>query len=67
MKHRRDYSQPGYPYGLSEYTDQSADQDIIGEKWDKVGVDRDVRGNTTMPARNVPTQAEADAIKRQVD
>lgn len=65
MKHYRDYSQPGDPYGLSEYTAQSADQDVIGEKWEKAGGDRDVRGNTTMPARGVPTQAEADAIKEQ--
>lgn len=66
MKHYRDYSQPGDPYGLAEYTSQSADQDV--ERAPRVAVDDlvDVRGNEMLPARNVPTQAEADAIKAEI-
>lgn len=58
----RDYSQPGDPYGVAEYTSQSADQDLTGPVWQKSGGDRDVRGNTMFIPRGIPTQAEADAI-----
>ena len=65
--HNRDYSQPGDPYRIAqEYTAQSADQDVIGEQWNKAGGDRDVRGNSVMKPRGVPTQAEADAIRRSL-
>ena len=58
MKHYRDYSQPGDPYGISSYTSQSADQDV--ERIPRVAVTEsvDVRGNEILTARNVPTQAE---------
>ena len=61
----RDYSQTGDPYGISEYTSQSADQELHGKVWRKSGGDRDVRGCTTIKPRGIPTQAEADAIVRE--
>jgi hypothetical protein len=49
---KRDYSGPGDPYGIEEVmTAQSA------------AVDE--RGMSKSPSRSVPTQAEADVIKRQ--
>ena len=59
----RDYSQPGDPYGISEMTAQSADTDVLGTPWKKSGGDRDVRGNTLVRPRGVPTQAEADELR----
>jgi hypothetical protein len=59
----RDYSQPNDPYGISEMTAQSADQDVNGPVWRRSGGDRDVRGNTLVKPRSVPTQEECDAIK----
>lgn len=58
----RDYSQPGDPYGVSEYTAQSADSEVDGLGWKKSGGDRDIRGNSLIQPRSIPTQAEADAI-----
>lgn len=66
MKHYRDYSQPGDPYGISSYTSQSADQDIERTPRAAVADSVDLRGNETLPARNVPTQDEADAIKAEL-
>lgn len=60
----RDYSQPGDPYGIiSEYTAQSADQSVERAPRPS-GEGLDVRGNQSVPARGIPTQAEADAIMR---
>lgn len=59
----RDYSQLGDPYKISEYTAQSADQELHDTVWKKSGGDRDIRGNTLIQPRSIPTQAEADAIK----
>jgi hypothetical protein len=61
----RDYSQIGDPYGISEYTAQSADGDVNGPVWRKSGGDRDVRGCTLILPRGVPTQAEADLVKQK--
>lgn len=62
----RDYSQDGDPYGIaSEYTAQSPDQDSSGVVWKKSGGDRDVRGNSLIQPRSIPTQAEADAITKE--
>jgi hypothetical protein len=59
----RDYSQAGDPYHIAEeYTAQSAAQDSPGPVWKKVGGDRDVRGNSLIAVRGLPTQAEADAV-----
>jgi hypothetical protein len=63
----RDYSQDGDPYGVSEYTAQSADQDVAETLWRKSGGDRDVRGCSLVQPRSVPTQAEADAIKGAIN
>lgn len=60
----RDYSQAGDPYHIAEeYTSQSAAQDAPA--WKKVGGDRDVRGNSLIAVRGLPTQAEADAVVAQ--
>lgn len=58
----RDYSQPGDPYHISEYTAQSADQDVAVSNRKTSGM-VDVRGNTIIAPRGIPTQEEADAIK----
>lgn len=58
----RDYSQHGDPYGISEYSNQSAD--TINPSPKHTRPDGDVRGNTQMVARGIPTQAEADAVMR---
>lgn len=58
----RDYSQPGDPYDISEYTAQSADTDLSRPSWKKSGGDRDGRGNHILLPRGLPTQEEADAI-----
>jgi len=58
----RDHSQPGDPYRIAEYISQSADTSPSTPKRDRS--DGDVRGNTLLPARAIPTQAEADAIMR---
>lgn len=58
----RDYSQPGDPYGISEYTEQSADSDVADRKPAATG---DPRGNTVLNPRSVPTQEEADSARRQ--
>ena len=58
----RDYSQTGDPYGISEYTAQSADTDVT-DRPHYAGSSNDVRGNTIFQPRSVPTQAEADALK----
>jgi hypothetical protein len=63
MKHLRDYSQPGDPYGISEYTAQSADQDVQVRHKSAGIAGVDIRGNEALPPRGIPTQAEADAIK----
>ena len=59
----RDYSQPNDLYGISEMTAQSADQDVNGPVWRKSGGDRDVRGNSILKPRSIPTQEECDRIK----
>ena len=59
----RDYSAPGDPYHIGEMTAQSADQDVNGPVWRKSGGDRDVRGNTILKPRSIPTQEECDRIK----
>jgi len=58
----RDYSQPGDPYRISEYTAQSADQDVESVGRQK-SPSTDARGNSVCAPRALPTQAEADAIK----
>ena len=63
----RDYSQEGDPYHISEYTSQSADQDMRGKAWNKSGGDRDIRGNSLIQPRSLPTQDEANAIVQQKD
>lgn len=60
----RDYSQPGDPYGIAEYTAQSADQDTTSGKRSQGSSAVDVRGNEVLKPRGIPTQAEADAIVR---
>ena len=60
----RDYSQPGDPYGISEYTSQSADQDVAGSHRRDEARAVDVRGNTLFVPRSIPTQAEADALAK---
>jgi hypothetical protein len=62
----RDYSQPNDLYGISEMTAQSADQDVNGSVWRKSGSDRDVRGNTLIKPRGIPTQEECDRIKGEL-
>jgi hypothetical protein len=62
----RDYSQDGDPYGISEYTAQSADQDVSHAARRQHSDSVDVRGNESLPPRGVPTQAEADAIMREL-
>lgn len=64
----RDYSQFGDPYGiLEEYTAQSADRDVqVPYKSSGVAGSKDVRGNTILVPRGIPTQAEADAITNEV-
>lgn len=60
----RDYSQVGDPYGIAaQYTSQSA----VGAS--APGRDRsgnfDLRGNTIVRPRGVPTQEEADAMEEE--
>lgn len=63
----RDYSQEGDPYGIAtEYTQQSADILSGASPSRSSSATVDVRGNSTCIARPVPTQAEADTIRRQV-
>jgi hypothetical protein len=64
---KRDYSQDGDPYHITEeYTSQSADVEVISKKSSpKNSSTVDVRGNSLIVARPIPTQAEADAIVRQ--
>lgn len=57
----RDYSDAEDRYGISEYTAQSADRDVVGPRR-KSGGDRDARGNSLTQPRGIPTQAEADAV-----
>ena len=59
----RDYSDAADPYGISEMTAQSADGDVDRAPWRKSGGDRDIRGNTLLKPRSIPTQEEADRIK----
>lgn len=62
----RDYSQQSDPYEINkEYTSQSADVDIKYAPPRKSSAAIDIRGNSTCIARPVPTQDEADAIRRQ--
>ena len=61
----RDYSEFGDPYGIAEYTAQSADQDINHAARREHSEAVDVRGNESLPPRGVPTQDEADAIMRE--
>lgn len=61
----RDYSQPGDPYHIAEMTAQSADSDVGAPRWKKSGGDRDVRGNTLLKPRGIPTQDEADRIAKE--
>jgi hypothetical protein len=61
----RDYSQPGDPYGIAEYTSQSADQDMVGPGRRDEASAVDVRGNSVFVPRSIPTQAEADALKQE--
>jgi hypothetical protein len=60
----RDYSQPDDPYGIAEYTNQSADRDVcVASK--RIAYElHDARGNTLLTGRSVPTQAEADEVRR---
>lgn len=58
----RDYSQPGDPYGIGEYTAQSADQDTASVARSQGSSAVDVRGNEVLKPRGIPTQAEADKI-----
>jgi hypothetical protein len=63
----RDYSELADPYGINrEYTVQSADQDVGRASRGPQSGETDVRGNQTLPARGVPTQEEADAIKGEL-
>jgi hypothetical protein len=64
---KKDYSQNGDPYGIAEeYTAQSAAVDLPTEpKCDKVGGDRDIRGNRLIQPRSVPTQAEVDVLTKK--
>lgn len=55
-------SQVSDPYGIAEYTNQSAETAAPGVKLKRS--DGDVRGNTLLPVRGIPTQAEADAVMR---
>lgn len=60
----RDYSQSNDPYGISEMTAQSADQDT--ERHARPGSSHvDVRGNTLLAPRGIPTQEEADRIAKE--
>jgi hypothetical protein len=52
--------------GISQYTAQSADQDVERASIKLSSGDVDVRGNPSFPARGVPTQEEADAIKGEL-
>jgi hypothetical protein len=63
----RDYSDDTDPYGINgEYTVQSADQDVGRTARGPQSGGTDVRGNLTLPARGVPTQQEADVIKKEM-
>lgn len=64
----RDYSQDGDPYGITEeYTSQSAAMNILpNESGSRNSGVVDVRGNSATGSRSIPTQAEADAIMRQL-
>lgn len=58
----RDYSQEGDPYGITaEYTSQSAVESAAGRM---TSGSVDVRGNTLLKPRTLPTQDEADAIAK---
>ena len=60
----KDYSDSEDTYHINaEYTSQSADQKINTPSWHKAGEDRDVRGNSCILPRSIPTQEEADRIK----
>lgn len=75
----RDYSQDGDPYGISEYTAQSAHDTNLSPRLEASIIEFaelesersietlrkmvDVRGNTLIAPRGIPTQKEADAIK----
>ena len=63
------YAQDGDPYGIdTEYTVQSAAVDLPrGPLWKKSGGDRDIRGNSIIQPRSLPTQAEADMIKQNLN
>ena len=61
----RDYAEPGDPYGISEYTEQSADQDTA-RTISLRPTSTDLRGNTVVVPRSIPTQEEADALKGDV-
>jgi hypothetical protein len=54
-----DYRQAGDPYGISEMTAESAHEGYSTIRNESPCLD--VRGNTKLVPRSVPTQAEADA------
>lgn len=62
---RRDYSQLGDPYGLAEYTEQSADTDVVRQERLPLSGQVDIRGNPVCVPRGIPTQAECDAVKAE--
>jgi hypothetical protein len=63
----RDYADLQDPYGIrQEYTSQSADTNVEDRSRRKAGGDHDVRGNTLIRPRGIPTQEEADRIKGEV-
>ena len=57
-----EYSQIGDPYRLSEYTAQSALDKPARPLRDP---NKDVRGNTVLVPRGIPTQEECDQAKEQ--
>lgn len=57
-----DHSQPGDLYGISEYTSQSFTAEATKPMRSS---DTDIRGNTILKPRGIPTQAEADRITKE--
>lgn len=57
----KDYSLPGDPYGVAEYTAQSAEP-LSDHRKSSQPSGVDVRGCTLAAPRGIPTQAEVDAI-----
>ena len=61
----RDYSDVNDSYGISEMTAQSADQDVRVRRKSAGDAGADIRGNTLLKPRSIPTQEEAGRIAKE--